>query len=104
MLMFIFREPGIALDDTLKRVTKLVLRHLPGEPEGKITPDTDLQRAGLDSMRMVALLVEVERAFGIDFPADAISQATFSSIRELHRVIAGCRTEMRDPWLPGGKL
>jgi acyl carrier protein len=81
------------LDDALKRVTGLVLRHLPGGPQAEITPDTDLRQAGLDSMGIVTLLVELEREFGMELPPDDISPETFRSIRSLHRTVVSCRVE-----------
>lgn len=79
------------MDDTaLDRVTALVGRYLPNGA-APADPDTDLRQAGLDSMGIVGLLVDVETAFGVRFADEDITPATFASVRALHGVIARCR-------------
>jgi acyl carrier protein len=53
-----------------------------------ITEDLDLAGAGLDSMAMISLLVEVEDEFGVKIPDGSLSAATFSTPRSLWATIA----------------
>jgi acyl carrier protein len=77
------------LDDSLDRIADLVSRHLPGGPGAAFGPDADLREAGLDSMGIVALLVALEGEFGIEFPDELITPATFTTIRNLHQIVRG---------------
>jgi acyl carrier protein len=63
-------------DETFER---LVRSQLSGKPAGPLRADDDLTLRGLDSMRTVALLVELEQEFGITFPDEWLVPATFAT-------------------------
>lgn len=88
------------MDDSLDRITDLVSRYLPDGTGSGFSPDADLREAGLDSMGIVALLVSLEDEFGIDFPDELIAPATFASVRNLHQIVRGCRSDETGIRLP----
>lgn len=50
---------------------------------GELGPDTELNSAGLTSLRMVELLTELEERLSIEFPDEMIEPGTFRSARSL---------------------
>jgi acyl carrier protein len=60
---------------------ELVLRPLiPLLPaDAPLAPDLELQRAGLDSLATVNLLIELEDTFNITFPDDMLKASTVST-------------------------
>lgn len=44
-----------------------------------VTPDTDLEAAGIGSLETIALMVEIEDHFEIAFPESALTPEAFSS-------------------------
>ena len=78
-------------DGTLGQVSAIVARHLPDAAVWDGDADADLRAAGLDSIRVVALLVDVEGEFGVRFPSEHVTPATFESVRSLHSVVLKCR-------------
>jgi acyl carrier protein len=71
----------------MQRVMALVARHLPDPAHAPTDPDADLKAAGLDSIRTVALLVDVEGEFGLQFPPERITPVTFGSVRNLYHAV-----------------
>lgn len=74
-------------ETVMRRVEAIVARHLPDSADAPADPDADLKAAGLDSIRAIALLVEVEGEFGVQFAQERITAATFSSIRNLYEAV-----------------
>jgi acyl carrier protein len=63
---------------------------LPFLPErDAVTADLDLVAAGLDSLGMVELLIQVEERYGITFPDDLVAQETFATPAALWSVVSG---------------
>lgn len=79
------------MDNSLQQVMALVMKYLPDGAAVAADPDADLRQAGLDSMGIVTLLADIERDFGVDFPAEYITPATFASVRNLHMAVLKCR-------------
>lgn len=79
-----------------------VLRgHLPFlGPDEKITADLPLREMGLDSMGVVALLVDLENAFNVRFHDDALVMEVFSTAGSLWEVLAELVTHQVDGKAP----
>jgi nodulation protein F len=79
-----------------------VLRgHLPFlGPDEKITADLPLREMGLDSMGIVALLVDLEGAFDVRFHDDALVIEVFNTAGTLWTVLAGLITHQVDGKAP----
>ncbi|MCF3137264.1 MULTISPECIES: phosphopantetheine-binding protein [Streptomyces] len=70
----------------------LIRPHLGFLPEdAPFTKDLDLRDAGLDSLGIVDLLIEIENAYDVKFTDDALSMETFSTPDALWRTLSGLR-------------
>jgi|CXWL01.1.fsa_nt_gi acyl carrier protein len=58
-----------------------------GLPEGSLEPEADLVAAGLDSLRMVELLLAVERRFAIEFPEHLLDASSFASVKQIATLV-----------------
>jgi acyl carrier protein len=68
----------------------VIRSHLPDPPPlGKMSPDLDLPAAGIDSLKTIGLMVELEECFGFEFPDELLSTDTFSTPRILWTSISG---------------
>lgn len=54
----------------------------------ELTRDVDMAEAGLDSLSMVSLIVELEAEFGVVLPDEELSWVTFRTPNSLWDVIA----------------
>lgn len=54
-----------------------------------LTPDLKLQRAGLDSLATVNLLIELEDTFDVTFPDDMLRPSTVSTPAKLWATLDG---------------
>ena len=50
---------------------------------GSIQPETTLQSLGMDSLRLVSLLITVEKTFGINLMEIGLKRETLQSVRTL---------------------
>lgn len=68
----------------LERVTSIVHAHA-DLPAGAAAPgaDDDLWDAGMNSLASVKIMVAVEESFGLEFPDEILSRATFGRIRAI---------------------
>jgi acyl carrier protein len=81
---------------SLDTVAAIVARHLPGTAptaDAAPAPDADLRAIGLDSIRIVALLVDVEHEFSLRVPQERIVPETFASVRSLHEALSAVATK-----------
>ncbi|AHH99054.1 hypothetical protein GCM10010174_68170 [Kutzneria viridogrisea] len=69
------------MDATTEEVMELVRGELPGA--AGVGVDTPLSEVGLTSLGSVALLVALERRFGLEFPPDLVTAETFGSVRTM---------------------
>ena len=69
------------MEDTLDQQLEGILRmHLPGVPDGQTVPmDEPLAKLGLDSLRAVSLVLDIEDSFDVEFPDGLLSEATFKT-------------------------
>ena len=71
-----------------KRVAEIIARLLPNRsPVNRISNDEPLTAAGLDSMGMVNLLLEIEASFDISIPPRLVTPKSFRSIYSISRLI-----------------
>ncbi|MFF2751485.1 phosphopantetheine-binding protein [Kitasatospora sp. NPDC058048] len=71
---------------------ELLLRTLPRlAARGPLTGDASLRAAGLDSLAMVELLVQVEQLYGIGIPDGELVSDTFSTPDRLWNVVSALR-------------
>ncbi len=68
--------------------------------EQPLAPDLDLRDAGVDSLALVDLLIAVEDAFGIEFPDELLTGATFRTPAALWAAVSTLRA--RAPGQPAG--
>ncbi|RDI65556.1 phosphopantetheine-binding protein [Nocardia pseudobrasiliensis] len=60
-----------------------------GAEDTVVEPDTELLLTGLlDSLTIMKIVTEIEKAAGISFPDDAIVAANFRSPNQLHSLVA----------------
>ena len=52
-----------------------------------------LQNAGLDSLAFVSLIIEIEKAFGIEFPDEKFSIKEAGTIQQLCEILASVKTQ-----------
>ncbi|WP_438306853.1 phosphopantetheine-binding protein (plasmid) [Streptomyces sp. HUAS TT11] len=72
------------------RIRAIVLSVLgPAADLERLDTDTDLWQAGLDSLGSVALMVELEEEFGIEFPDELLTRETFSTLNRIGASIDG---------------
>jgi acyl carrier protein len=74
------------MEQTLHIVGRIAGSYL-GLPEGVANPDLDLVAAGLDSLRMVELLVLVEQHFRIQIPESMLDASAFQSVRRIAAMV-----------------
>jgi acyl carrier protein len=76
-----------ALDDKLLMVLRRHSRFL--NPNDPVAPDADLRDLGVDSMRAIHLVVDIERTFDIRFPDELLTRETFRTPLTLASAIDG---------------
>ena len=54
---------------------------------GSVTPEIELRSLGMDSLRFVALLIAVEKAFGINLMKTGLKREALQSVRTLAATI-----------------
>ena len=71
-----------------KRVAEIIARLLPNRGSvDRISSDEPLTEAGLDSMGMVNLLLEIEASFNISISPRLVTPKSFRSIHSVSRLI-----------------
>jgi len=66
---------------------EILLRHLPVPRDFQIPDDVSLMKLGLDSISAVALLLDLEEAFGIIFPESMINVKLYESSSGLKHAV-----------------
>ncbi|MEU2062005.1 acyl carrier protein [Streptomyces sp. NPDC013455] len=78
------------MNDVTRTVEELVVRHLKAGAAGEGADlDTPLKDRGVDSLSIAALIVDIERTFGVRFPSGLITQDTFVSVRTVASAVSG---------------
>jgi acyl carrier protein len=78
--------------DELSDAVRRVLREQEEFACHDLADDTDLFGAGLTSHGSVELMLALEAEFGVVFPDEALTRATFSSIGSIVSVLSSLRT------------
>ncbi|MFJ2726034.1 acyl carrier protein [Streptomyces collinus] len=76
-------------DHDFEQLLRSVLPRLAGQDP--IDPARDLKEAGLDSMATIELLVRLEDAYGVEFPEETLTAATFATPAALWGVLRAQR-------------
>ena len=85
-------NPSTGAHELGRQVKTVIARHLAAQPApGDIPDDAPLADLGLDSMRSINLLLELESAFGVTFPDELLSPATFRTAAAVQSAIARLR-------------
>jgi acyl carrier protein len=59
-------------------------------PLGELDPDLDLAAAGVDSLETIGLITDIEEAFAITLPDEALTVETFATPQALWQAVAAC--------------
>jgi acyl carrier protein len=79
----------VQMDELLDTVAAAAARHLPPDGRDQLRdPDSELRTLGLDSLRVVAFMVDLEATCDITFPAELLVPDTFHSIRTVATAVA----------------
>jgi acyl carrier protein len=73
------------MNDTFETVLRRHLTYLP--PDTPLDPDASLKALGLDSMRAVDLVFDLEDELGVALPDEAMTAATFATARNLRAAL-----------------
>ncbi len=78
----------ISHDQLTEKLLTVLSRHLKfTEAPQNIPLDKPLDELGLDSMRAVNLLLDLEDSFDISFPGTLLSEETFRTAANLHKAV-----------------
>lgn len=75
------------MDDITTQFEEALRRHLRSANLDAINYDVELAQLGLDSMTAVAVLLDMEKTFGIKFPDDMLVEGTFRTARKLKEAV-----------------
>jgi acyl carrier protein len=75
------------MDDITTQFEEVLRRHLRSANSDAINYDVELAQLGLDSMTAVAVLLDMEKMFGIKFPDDMLVEGTFRTARRLKEAV-----------------
>ena len=82
-----------APDELVREVIEVLSRHVPGglETAAEGPEAAALAPVGLDSLKVVELLLDLESTFGISFPADMLDRETFRDAGTIAAAVARIR-------------
>ena len=75
------------MDDITAQFEEVLLRHLRLVKQDSVDYDAELAQLGLDSMTAVAVLLDMEKTFGIRFPDEMLVEGTFRTARKLKEAV-----------------
>ncbi|MFC4507128.1 MULTISPECIES: phosphopantetheine-binding protein [Streptomyces] len=84
-------ETAVPWDETYEELLHQTLPRLAAK--GPLRTDSSLKAAGLDSMAMVELLVQVEQAYGVSIPDEQLVADTFATPTSLWAVVSALRAQ-----------
>ena len=79
------------MDDITTQFDQCLRRHLRLAKPDSINYDMELAQLGLDSMTAVAVLLDMEKTFGIRFPDDMLVEGTFRTAGRLKEAVQQLR-------------
>jgi acyl carrier protein len=84
------------MDDITPRFEECLRRHLRSAKPNPINYEVELVQLGLDSMTAVAVLLDMEKTFGIRFPDEMLVEGTFKTAGKLREAVQLLR-ERKEP-------
>jgi Acyl carrier protein len=75
------------MDDITIQFEECLRRHLRSAKPTAINYEVELVQLGLDSMTAVAVLLDMEKTFGIRFPDDMLVEGTFRTAGRLKEAV-----------------
>ena len=75
------------MDNITTRFEQCLRRHLRLVMPDSINYDVELAQLGLDSMTAVAVLLDMEKTFGIRFPDEMLVEGTFRTAGKLKEAV-----------------
>jgi acyl carrier protein len=82
-----------SMSTTETAVTEIVTGLLPQAARAALTPDASLVGAGLRSIDMVNLLLQIEGHFNLTVPARAVNPTNFHSVESIARLVEKIRSD-----------
>ncbi len=77
------------MDEIALTLERCLRRHLPLAPDDELDLSEELLLLGLDSMGAIALLLDLEEAFAIEFPREMLDPQIFHSGATLLEAVRG---------------
>lgn len=72
-------------------IKNIIVRQLGiDENETELLPDTNLQNIGMDSIKFIKLIVEIEGEFDIEYPDDKLLVAESGTLERIVAVVNNC--------------
>ena len=81
------------MEDITPQFEDCLRRHLRSVKSDSINYDIELAQLGLDSMTAVAVLLDMEKTFGIRFPDDMLVEGTFRTAGRLKEAVQKLREQ-----------
>jgi acyl carrier protein len=81
------------MDDITTQFEEALRRHLRSAKTDSINYEVELAQLGLDSMTAVAVLLDMEKTFGIKFPDDMLVEGTFRTAGRLKEAVQKLREQ-----------
>lgn len=73
-----------AIEDFERTLENVLRMHLPGlEGDAALPADVPLAEIGLDSLRAVSLVLDLEDTFSVEFPDEMLTETTFRTASAL---------------------
>ena len=79
------------MDDITTQFEECLRRHLRSAKQNPINYEVELVQLGLDSMTAVAVLLDMEKTFGIRFPDEMLVEGTFRTAGALKKAVQQLR-------------
>ncbi|MEU0486523.1 phosphopantetheine-binding protein [Streptosporangium sp. NPDC006013] len=74
-------------DECEVTVQRILRAHLPIEDDHAFPVDATLVSLGLDSLRAVNLVLDLEETFNIEFPDSMLTGSTFGTVKDLQEAL-----------------
>jgi acyl carrier protein len=81
---------AIALDD-IERQLCTEIQTLRALPAGGVTPESTLASLGIDSLKLVSLILVIEQKFGVNLMKKGLKPEDMKSVRTLARAVQAGR-------------
>ena len=81
------------MEDITAQFEECLRRHLRLAESKPINYEAELAQLGLDSMTAVAVLLDMEKTFGIRFPDNMLVEGTFRTAKRLKEAVQNLREQ-----------